>query len=168
MTDLDVTTIVSICLAVAAIVGIYFAASQYRHFIKQRRTEMLIRIYPGYSISQEELRAAERQVNSSEYEDFSDFIKKYGDPSSGNPVPVAFDTVGNYYEGVGVLLDQKLIDVDLVYPLIGPKIICYWEKMLPFTNGLRKAGGGDSTWAYFEFLYDAMKRESNEKGFQKH
>ncbi|MDD1755484.1 MAG: hypothetical protein LUQ39_01430 [Methanomassiliicoccales archaeon] len=129
--------------------------------IRQRKTEMLIRIYPGYNISHGELRAAEKLVVNSEYEDFSDFVKKFGDVLSDNPVPVAYDKVGNYYEGIGVLLRQKLVDADLVYPLIGPKIICYWEKMLPYTKGLRGSCGDDSTWEYYEFLYDEMRRAAN-------
>ena len=160
MVELDLATVVSICLAAAAIVGLFFAATQYWQLLRQRKTEMLIRIYPGYNIEHDELRAAERTVNRSEYIDFPDFVKKYGQTDSEDPVPTAFDKIGNYYEGLGLLLKQKLVDVDLLYALVGPKIICYWEKMLPYTKGLRGTCGDDLTWEYFEFLYKEMKRVS--------
>ncbi len=157
MVEFDIATVVSICLAVAAIIGLFFAATQYWQLVRQRKTEMLIRIYPGYNIEHAELRTAERIINRSNYVDFSDFEKKFGQSDSDSPVPVAFDKIGNYYEGLGLLLKQKLVDIDLLYALIGPKIICYWEKMLPYTNGLRKSCGDDLTWAYFEYLYNEMK-----------
>jgi hypothetical protein len=163
LAELEVSTVVSICLAITAIVGIFFAASQYRQLLRQRKTDMLIRIYPGYNISHSELRAAEKLVVNSEYLDYQDFQKRYGEVLSDHPVATAFDEVGNYYEGIGVLLHQKLVDADMVYPLIGPKVICYWEKMLPYTKGLRGACGDDLTWEFYEYLYDEMRKFSSAK-----
>jgi hypothetical protein len=160
MAEWDVPTIASICLAIAAIIGIFFAANEYRHLARQRKLEMLIRIYPGYNISRRELRTAEKQVVTSDYKDFSDFINRYGGADSGNPIPMAFDEVGDYYEGIGILVHRKLVDSALVYALVGNKVICYWEKMLPFTKGLRESGGDDSIWEYFEYLYHKMQEDS--------
>jgi hypothetical protein len=163
MAEWDVSTIATICLAIAAIIGIFFAANEYRHLARQRKLEMLIRIYPGYNISRKELRMAEKQVVSSDFRDFSDFISKYGAIDSGNPIPMAFDEVGDYYEGIGILVHRRLVDSELVYALIGTKVICYWEKMLPFTQGLRKSCEDDSIWEYFEYLYHKMQQESSDK-----
>lgn len=163
MADLDITTIATICLAIAAIAGIFFAANEYKHLVKQRKLEMLIRIYPGYNISRKELRTAEKNVVTSDYKDYSDFIKKYGEVDSANQIPLAFDEVGDYYEGIGILVHRKLVDPDLVYALVGNKVICYWEKMLPFTKGLRGSSSDNSVWEYFEYLYNAMKKESGKR-----
>jgi hypothetical protein len=160
MAELDITTIATICLAIAAIVGIFFATNQYRHMVKQRRTEMLVRIYPVYNISPGELRLAEKLVVTSDFKEFSEFVSKYGAADSEGPVPVAFDKVGDYYEGIGLLMKRGLVDPDLVEALLGNKVICYWEKMLPFVKGLRERSGDTTTWEYYEYLYEEMKRRA--------
>jgi hypothetical protein len=81
-------------------------------------------------------------------------------------VPVAFDVVGNYYEGVGLLMKRGLVDSDLVQALLGPKVVCYWEKMLPFIKGLRESSGDNSTWEHFEYLYHEMKEEPHARKSQ--
>jgi len=160
LAEWDIATIATICLAIAAIIGIFFAANEYRHLARQRKLEMLIRIYPGYNITRRELRMAEKQVVTSEYKDFSDFVKRYGGVDSGELIPMAFDEVGDYYEGIGILVHRKLVDSELVFALVGNKVICYWEKMLPFIKGLRETDGDNSIWEYYEYLYRKMQAES--------
>lgn len=155
---MDITTVTTICLTAAAIVGLFFAANEYRNMVKQRRTEMLVRIYPIYNIEQSELRQAEKLVTTSDYRDLADFVGKYGETSSSEPRPVAFDKVGDYYEGIGLLMRRGLVDPDLVEALLGAKVVCYWEKMLPYIDGIRQRSGDDSTWENYEYLYREMKR----------
>jgi hypothetical protein len=38
---------------------------------------------------------------------------------------MAFDEVGDYYEGIGILVHRKLVDSELVFALVSNKVICY-------------------------------------------
>ena len=48
---------------------------------------------------------------SLEFKDYSDFLNKYGAVTSGNPIPLAIGMLWVYLEGIGVLLNRKLIDI---------------------------------------------------------
>jgi hypothetical protein len=59
-------------------------------------------------------------------------------------------------ERVGVLLKNKLLDVTLVSQLM--TVTDFWEKMKPLIEGIRKEEHNQNYYAYFEYLYNEMKK----------
>jgi len=63
-----------------------------------------------------------------------------------------------YFEGIGVLLRRKLIDIGLVDDLLTAPIKVTWEKMKPVAEGYRKELNLPTVMEYFEYLYNEMQK----------
>jgi len=93
---------------------------------------------------------------STEYKDYDDFVQKYGLPFAEGPVQTVFLVVGNFFEGIGILLKNRFVDVDLVTELFA--VEPFWLKWKPLVEGTRKQYGGPRMLEWFEYLYDEVKK----------
>ena len=64
--------------------------------------------------------------------------------------------IANYYEGIGVLVHRKLMDVDVVYDFWGDIIISTWEQFGHVVKGMRKDSGDPSVLMFWESLYNTL------------
>ena len=97
-------------------------------------------------------------LNNWEWEDEGDFWRKYGQ----GPNEEAFITVIEvawYFEGVGQLLRDGLIDIGLVYAMYSDRVIRLWEKFLPVVEGLKETYGNPDYYGNFEYLYDELRKK---------
>ena len=156
----DVQT-VSIAIASA---GVFVAAIYYvlqiRHQSRMRQTDLIMRVYSA--LSTKELEEAWYKVLNLEFKDYNDFLKKYGDIMSETSVNVAFSIIAYFFDGIGVLLHKKLVDIDLVDDLMSESIIVTWEKMKPIVEGYRKRYGFKKDLVWFENLYNEIKKREQE------
>lgn len=149
----DIQTI-SVTIASAGVfaAAIYYSL-QIRHQTRLRQTDLIMRLNTHYN-SEVFQRALNRVLNS-EFKDFDDFVKKFG-LASQNDVTVSFQMMGSFYEGLGVLLSEKLIDVNLVQKMF--TVDTYWEKARPLVFALRKQENKPTYYEWFEYLYNEMKK----------
>ena len=163
MVDILLLQTVSIAIASA---GVFAAAIYYilqlRHQSKVRQTDLVLKVWQ--TTCTEEMVRSWHRLLSAEYDDLDDFVKKYGQPFSDNPVPVAFTLIAMFYEGLGVSLHRKVIDVDLIrdYFAVG----WAWKKIKPIAEGLRKQRNS-ATFGWVEYLYNEVKKrqqQSEQKG----
>lgn len=61
------------------------------------------------------------------------------------------------FEGLGVLLEQKLIDIGLLNELFGPSLDSLWEPMSPFIARTRESLKQPFMFSHFEILYNKLK-----------
>jgi hypothetical protein len=66
--------------------------------------------------------------------------------------------VGLFFEGVGILLSRKLIDLGLVDDLHSYVIKTTWEKIKQVVEGVRKSNNAPQIYEWFEYLYNEMKK----------
>ena len=90
-----------------------------------------------------------------EFADYDDFWKKYGMPAK-SILPLW--QVCKFFDGVGVLLRRKLVDIGLVDELFHAEATIVWEKVKPLVQGRRKALKQPTTYQCLEYLYDEMKK----------
>jgi hypothetical protein len=157
MFELDITSISAIVAAVGVIVGVVLTILELRHLVKQRQTDLLVRIAPWINISSSELQTAAVRTLNTEYKDYDDFFKKYGKLHSEKPEQTAILTIMNYLEGIGILVRRKLVDIDFVSDFWSGDIPTLWEKVKPIVEGERRK------WNYplllnAEYLYDEIKK----------
>jgi len=151
---IDIQTI-SIMLASASVIaGVVYYALQLRHQSKMRQTDLVIRL--ASDMRSTEVVGAFVDMLGAEFKDYDDFVKKYGMPFSKNPVPLSLLMIGNYFEQLGVLFRNKLIDAHLGSQLF--PISAAWEKMEPFVKGLRKEYQSQGYYEWFEYLASEMKK----------
>jgi hypothetical protein len=150
----DVQTI-SIAVASASVtIAAFYYIWQIRHQNKIRQTDLVIKI-SEFGTRKDFLEAC-TDIFEAEFNDYDDFVKKYGLPFSKKPIPMSFFIVSNFMERIGVLLKNKLLDISMVSQLM--TVTDFWEKMKPVIEGVRKEENSQSYYEYFEYLYNEVKK----------
>ncbi len=95
-----------------------------------------------------------------EWKDAEDYEEKYGDDLEADSKT---SSLGVFFEGIGVLVEQGLIDVNLVARLMSSNLTSFWEKMEPVWKARRERYGNPYIMEYNEWLYNAIKRVKTEQ-----
>lgn len=146
----------TISIAVAS-AGVFAAAVYYifqiRHQTKLRQTDLVMRLYSTFG--SKGFQDAWTRIESMEFKNYDEYVKKCG---SGDYVQCA-----TFFEGIGVLLQKKLIDINLVDALFGIPLVYMYEIMKPLIEGNREQFHNQRVFEYFEYLYNKMeKREQRQ------
>jgi len=144
----DVQT-VSIAIASA---GVFAAAIYYilqiRHQTRMRQTDLIMRLYSHYG--SEEFQKAMDKFRQRKTKDIHDYEQKYG--------WAEFIVIGTFFEGVGILLHRKLIDISLVDDLFTAPTKLAWSEMKDSIIEVRKEYSMPTIFEWFEYLKNEMKK----------
>jgi hypothetical protein len=152
MKMLDIPSISAIIAAVGVLIGVVLTVLEVRNLVETRQTDLVIRLYSTFG--SEELQDAWEKTQTREYKDFNAYRSEYGLRE--------VNEVGWFFEGVGVLLHRKLIDIRLVDDLFSSPVKRAWERLKPIAEGERNQTNRPQIWEWFEYLYNEMqKREQN-------
>ena len=155
----DIQT-VSIAIASASIVvAVVYYVLQIQHQKKVRQTDLVVRLYSAFS-GKELQEAYFETVYGLEFTDYEDFKRKYRMPAK-SILPLW--QVGKFFDGVGVLLRRKLIDIGLVDELFHAEATAIWEKIKPLGEGRRKELNQPTAYQSFEYLYNELKKREQRK-----
>ena len=151
----DVPT-VSVVIASASVIGsaVYYMLET-RHQRRVRQTESVIRLSPWLSMDAKDVQEAISMVHSAEFTDYKDYIAKY----AGTPEERSLKLLGNYFEGIGLLVHRKLVDTDLVFDFWGDVAETVWDEYEEVINGMRKDSGTPYSFEYWEFLVKEVKNK---------
>ena len=151
---LDIQTI-SVVIASASVIGsVVYYLIETKHERRLRQTESIIRLSPWFNIDAKEIQEAINSVCSTEYIDYEDYLAKY----AGKPEQTALKLLGNYFEGVGLLVYMKLVEMDIVFNFWGDVAESVWDDNEELVNGMRKDTGTPFTFQYWEFLVKEIKK----------
>jgi hypothetical protein len=148
----DLTSISAILAAIGVLVGVVFAILELRNLVKTRQTDRVVRLYSIMG-SKDWLEAWDKFVNR-EMTDFYSYKKKYGFAE--------LNTVLTIFEGIGVLLRRKLIDVGLVQDFFSFHVNLVWEKLKPFAEEARQIRKTPKVATNVEYLYNEMKKREQQ------
>jgi len=150
----DIQT-VSIVIASA---GVFAAAIYYilqlRHQSRMRQTDLVVRLYSAFS-GKELQEAYFETVYGFEFADYDDFMKKYRMPAK--PILPLWQ-ICKFFDGIGVLLRRKLVNIGLVDELFHAEATIVWKKVKPLVEGRRKELNQPTFYQNFEYLYNEMKQ----------
>jgi len=154
----DVQT-VSIAIASASvfIAAVYYIL-QLRHQAKIRQTDFIVRLHSTYGTK--EFHEILKEVHTLQFNDYEDFVKKYG-PWFSKPgsAQTAIFVVSTYFQQIGALLSRKIIDINFLYDVWGSTSIkLNWEKVKPIVLGLRQQFNDPKVFGWFEYLYNEVKK----------
>jgi hypothetical protein len=136
-------------------VGVVLTVLELRNLVKQRRADMAWRIYQ--KLGSKEFLKVLPAVWNTEFNDYDDFTRKYGDLSSEkNPVRTQIAMVLTFYEGTGFFLSKALLDLEYVDTLF--PVVPWWEKLKPLVEEMRKEGNHPEYYHWFEYLYNEVKK----------
>ena len=134
----DIQTISIAIASASVVVGVIYYAFQIRHQAKMRQTDFIVRLYSTYG--SKEFHDILMEVHALQFNDYEDFVKKYG-PWFSKPgsAQTAIFVVSTYFQQIGALLSRKIIDINFLYDVWGSTSIkLNWEKVKPIVLGLRQ------------------------------
>ena len=71
--------------------------------------------------------------------------------------------MATYFEGLGMLVKQGLINIELVEDLFAGRIIWYWETQIqPYADNIRKHQDDPNLYDSIEYLYDQIKQRDQQ------
>lgn len=143
----DIPTISVVVAAVSVVVGVIVTMIQLRHMAKTRRTEVVMRLYEQFQ-SMEMLEAVERSSNLSKFENLDQFQKEYG--------LLDVERIAAFFEGIGALLEQHMININLLDDLLGPSMEGVWKSTKPVIYAMRERFGNPYLFWHFEYLVDRL------------
>jgi hypothetical protein len=152
MVDILLLQTVSIVVASAGVfaASIYYSL-QIRHQNKMRQTDLVMKLYSQFDNL--EFQKVLREVLNRQAKDFHDYEEKYG--------WAEYTTVGLFFEGIGILLNRKLIDIELVDDMFTTDIKWTWKKMKDITLEARKVQNQPEILEWFEYLYNEMNKKEH-------
>ena len=153
---LDILSISAVVAAAGVVVAALYAIMELRNLAKTRQTDMVWSLYSAAGTR--EIIEAGGKILGLEFKDYNDFVKKYGPPTSGQPIHITMLTVGNLYEGIGYLVYKKLVDIGWIDELFTGSIEVLWEKMKPILEGIRKDSNQPRVFGWFEYLYNELQK----------
>jgi hypothetical protein len=156
---MDIATISTVIAAISVIVGVVFAVLQLRYVVKTRNLGLIIQLNPSFRVSHSEMTEAQSKLLSLEYEDYDDFKKKHGELLSEGETQKAIGIMFSFFEGMGLLLHRRLIDISIVDYVTGGSggVKMLWDKMKPILEGFSKEYNLRA-FQWTEYLYNELQK----------
>ena len=148
----QVTNIVSVS---GILLGVFFGLRQLRDIVKSRNTDLFVDLYNQLT-SKDFQRMYNDIMYNYKWEDYEDWLRKYG-PDADPEAWANFNSVGYFFDGIGVLVHKKLIDIQLVDDLMSSAVIWLWEKTGPIIKERRLRRNRPQIWEWVEYLYYRIK-----------
>lgn len=123
------------------LIGVVLTVLEVRNLVETRQTDLVIRLYQAFG--SKEIQDAWETIQTREFKDLDSYRKEYGLRE--------VNEVGWFFEGVGVLLHKKLVDIALVDDLFSSPVKRAWEKLKPIAEGERKQTNRPQIWEWFEY-----------------
>jgi hypothetical protein len=146
---IDIPTITAVVAAVSVIVGVVFTVMEVRHMARTRRTDVVMRIYERFE--SREMIGAMARVGASKFENLDDYRKKYGPE-----ILLDVEQIAVFFEGIGALLEQDLIDIRLCNSLFGPSLDSAWRFLKPVILSMRERINEPFLFSHFDYLVDEL------------
>jgi len=150
----DISTVSIVVASVGVLVAAAYYVLQIRHQKKMRQSDLVLRLYATFGSNEFQERWTEFIKN--DYKDYNDFAKKYRIRSIPSPESTWL------FEALGVLLKNKLIDINLVDDLFTGPSKWFWEKLKPIAEDTRKMFNYPQYAEHIEYLYNEIKKREQQ------
>ena len=151
---LDLQTVSVLVASASVVAGAIYYMLETRHQRVVRQTDNILRLSPWFHMEAKEMQQNIALVCSTEYVNYDDYMSKY----AGKPEHLALKILGNYFEGIGLLVYRKLAESDIVYDFWGEIAVSIWEDNKELILAMRKQGNAPKMFEFWEYLAKEMKK----------
>jgi hypothetical protein len=146
-----VTLIANIALALSLVVAVIFGIAQVRAAARDRRERLTLDMLRNFQ-TREFAELLHRVVR--------DDVPKTAEEQRAMSAAdhIAFIQFGQQMESLGLMVAEKLIDIDLVDKTLGSFVITAWEKYRPVFLELRQTTPDPFLGEYFQWLAETIAR----------
>lgn len=155
----DIQTVSIVVASASVVAGVIYYGFQIRHQnfqIQQqnkiRQTDLVMKLYSQFTSL--EFQKMYQEVRTQEAKDYYDYNEKYS--------WAELTAVGMFFEGIGILLKRKLIDIELVDDMFTTPIKRIWKKIENIIMEERKVTNQPEILEWFEYLYNEMKKREQQ------
>ena len=142
--------------------SIIYYASVLRNQNKTRQTQLFMQIYQTRNEHENMVRWYE--LSSWEWEDLDDFRRKYQTDASPEIKVLPAEQFATY-DGIGLLVKDRLVDVNTVFQLMSEPIVVMWFKFETVIKGFRRETEvGTNYFENFEYLANEMIKMRKQRG----
>jgi hypothetical protein len=157
----DVTEISAVVAAAGVIIGVLYYALEFRHQGKVKHLDLFMGLYSIWGT--EEMLDAHRRMMAFKVRDYDSLVKEYGPITSSAQVYKDIDRVSWFFNIMGFLVKEKIVEMKMIDELIGYWIMKNWETIKPLAYGWRKEYNIPESYRWFEYLYDELKKREQQK-----
>ncbi len=155
MIDVDWSLLTNVVTVAGVLIGIFFGLRQLKDIVRSRNTDLFVDFYN--QLTSRDFQAMYNNiVYVYQWTDYDDWLRKYG-PDADPEAWANFNSVGYFFDGIGVLVHKKLIDIQLVDDLMSSAVIWLWDKTGPIIRERRKRRNRPQIWEWVEYLYNRIK-----------
>jgi len=159
----DILLLQTVSMAVAS-VGVFLAAIYYilqiRHQDRMRHLDLFMRLYSTWG--SREMLDAHRSFFALKIEDYDSLVKEHGPLSEPSQLYTDLDQIGWFFNLMGFLVKEKIVNIKLVDELLGYWVIKNWENIYrTLIYGTRKQYNIAESYYWFEYLYNEMKKRKH-------
>ncbi|UCE95748.1 MAG: hypothetical protein JSV51_08580 [Candidatus Bathyarchaeota archaeon] len=145
---MDIASISALVASIGVIIGVILTVVELRNLVKQRQTDLVMRLHARFG-TREFIDAWENTLTR-EFDDYRKYVAEHGMSD------VAI--VGSFFEGIGLLLHRKLIDIDLVAELFRESSKMTWERARSIVRGQREQYNEPRWGEWWEYLYNELQK----------
>lgn len=164
---IDVQTISMVSAAIGVLAGVMNWIIRGRRAERQRQTEietrqaqLFMQLYDKWSDI--EFSKQRHEVWRMEWDDYEEFREKYNPYTNVEPW-AAYNSTGRFYEGLGVLVHKKLIDISWVFDTMAEDVGYFWQKFEDYVKEAREHQVPEA-WLFVEYLFNILRNNEAEIG----
>jgi len=153
--DVAIASIVIACMSI--VVAAMLAVLQLREQNRTRQAQLFMELYDQFYAPEFHRRWMEAvyQIQDEDMID-ADGVPKFLKGEIENYVEVT--ALCSFFEGIGLLVNKKLIDIDLVAELMSTPIIFVWERVRKYIELTREKTGRTQIYEWYEYLYQEIQK----------
>ena len=151
MVEITYQMVLSTLQTAGLLVGISYYILSLRNQSKARKTQLYLQMINKFS--EPDYLEALGKLNDLEWSTAEDFLEDWRTPEGR----MTIRTLANWYEGLGVLVKENLLDMRVVALLVTGLVIQFWDKFIPVIDEVREALEWPRFYIEAEYLYDQLK-----------
>jgi hypothetical protein len=153
---IDIQTVLTYLTLISVPVGVFYHIMTLRNQSRTREAQLFMNIY-NQSFSSPPYQKAVAKLVNTPWKSYGEFVKRYhGGEEYDEEFTVAYDLIGGFFEGVGVLVRDKLLDIRYVALLMSGQTRMFWNMNKPYIKRLRVDWNAPRFWSETEYLYDEL------------
>jgi len=158
---IDLQTVLTYLTLISVPVGVIYHIMTLRNTrrnqeqqLETRQAQLFTQLYSEFR-SAENLRLYGKALQMT-WDDHDDFEKKYGLENWEKRIP--YTSLSLFFEEIGVLIEEELIDIYLVIQLIGGTFRMFYEKFEPYVLEVRVRQRYPQYFDKMEYLYKEIEK----------
>jgi hypothetical protein len=155
----DYQTLSIVLTGIGLIIALTYYALQIRNQNKTRTAQTFIQLYQN-AIDQGYIQSLSEAIWLQENEGFDEWWEKYG-PENNMEFFVRWYRGIVFYESIGILVKNGIVDLSLVDDLMSGPVLITWERYKPIIMGIREKYGYPHFQEWQEYLVNEVRKIVN-------